>query len=65
MRVQGQNSDDEWFYSSGVKSQMQRMDSTFKEKSLGYRSFREFVESRSDVVDTEILGNGQVRVRLR
>ena len=56
-------SDDEWLYGGGVKSQMQRMDSSFKEKSLGFSSFRAFLESRSDIAETDTEG-GHVRVRL-
>ncbi len=57
-------SEDEWLYGGGVKSQMQRMDSSFKEKSLGFSSFRAFLESRSDIAETDTEG-GHVRVRLR
>jgi hypothetical protein len=48
-----------------VKSQMQRMNSRFKEKSLGFASFRAFVESRDKEVETRLSGNGQLQVRLR
>ncbi len=64
VRVGLEKSDDEWINSSGVKSQMQRMDSTFKEKALGFSSFRAFVESRSDVVEAQMRNNIQ-KVRLR
>ena len=64
VRVGLEKSDDEWINSSGVKSQMQRMDSTFKERALGFSSFRAFVESRSDVVESQMRNNIQkVRVR--
>ncbi len=65
VRVGLQKSDDEWLYAGGVKSQMQRMNSGFKEKSLGYASFRDFVESRDKVVETQLAGNGQLQVRLK
>lgn len=64
VRVGLEKSDDEWINSSGVKSQMQRMDSTFKEKALGFSSFRAFVESRPDVVESQMRNNIQ-KVRLR
>jgi hypothetical protein len=64
VRVGLEKSDDEWINSSGVKSQMQRMDSTFKEKALGFSSFRAFVESRSNVVESQMRNNIQ-KVRLR
>jgi len=65
LRIGLEKSEDEWLYSGGVKSQMQRMNSRFKEKSLGYASFRDFVESRDMVVDTQLAGNGQLQVRLK
>lgn len=65
IRVGLEKSDDEWLHSSSVKSQMQRMDSTFKEKSLGFTSFRAFIESHDDLVETRVQDNGQLTVRLR
>lgn len=65
IRVGVQKSDDDWVYAGGVKSQMQRMDPAFKEKSLGFSSFRAFVESRSDQVVSKVADNGQLTVRLQ
>lgn len=65
IQVGAEKSDDGWQHSSSVKSQMQRLDSTFKEKSLGFSSFRAFVESHDDLVETKLLDNGQLAVRLR
>ena len=59
-----EKSDDEWLHASSVKSQMQRMNPAFKEKSLGFSSFRAFVESRTAVLETKQLDNGQLLVRL-
>ena len=64
IRVGLQKSDDNWVYAAGVKSQMQRMDPAFKEKSLGFTTFREFVESRSDQVVSKAGTNGQLALRL-
>jgi uncharacterized protein (TIGR00288 family) len=64
IRVGLQKSDDDWVYAAGVKSQMQRMDPAFKEKSLGFSTFREFVESRSDQVVSKTRANGQLSVGL-
>jgi hypothetical protein len=36
----------------------------FKEKSLGFTTFRAFVESRSDHVVSKVGANGQLTVRL-
>ncbi len=62
IRVALEKSEDEWLNSGGVKSQMQRMNPAFKEKALGYSSFRAFLESRADV-ETEQTGQ-QLQVRL-
>ncbi len=62
--LRNSDSDDEWLYGGGVKSQMQRMDSSFREKSLGFSSFKAFLESRADIAETDTDG-GHVRVRLR
>ena len=64
IRVNLQKSDDDWVGAGGVKSQMQRMDPAFKEKSLGFSTFRSFVESRSDQVVSEVGPSGQLQVRL-
>lgn len=65
IEVGAEKSDDGWQHSSSVKSQMQRLDSTFKEKALGFSSFRSFVQSYDDLVETRVLDNGQLAVRLR
>ena len=64
VRVGLQKSDDEWVYAGGVKSQMQRMNPAFKEKTLGFSTFRAFVESRAHVVESKLDANGQLVVRL-
>jgi len=58
--------DEDWAGNSQVKNQMLRMDSSFKEKSLGYKSFTDFVASRSNVVEVkEGAPTNQPRLRLR
>ena len=47
-----------------MKSQMQRMNPAFTEKTLHFSTFRAFVESRSDTVESTMDGNGQLMVRL-
>jgi NYN domain/OST-HTH/LOTUS domain len=50
----GQEKDDaDWLHSSAVKSQMRRMDPSFSEKALGYRSFSDFVKSREAVAELD------------
>ena len=59
-----QDTDDSgWLYSSAVKQQMRRMDPSFNEKALGFRSFSDFLRSRSDVVELEESGHERL-VRL-
>lgn len=45
--------DVEWLHNSAVKAQMKRMDPSFNEKSLGFKSFSDFLRSRSDVVELD------------
>ncbi len=50
----GQEKDDaDWLHSSAVKSQMKRMDPSFSERALGYRSFSDFVKSREDIAELD------------
>src|SRR5215468_8884872 len=50
----GQDKDDaDWLHSSAVKSQMRRMDPSFSERALGYRSFSDFVKSREAVAELD------------
>ena len=64
--AQDKADDDEWLNGGGVKSQMQRMDPSFKEKALGFRTFTEFVESQSDLVESRVdETDGHLRLRLR
>ncbi len=65
MRLLGEkDSDDEWIHSGTVKTQMKRMDSSFNEKDLGFKTFTEFLKSRNSVVE---VGEDQQsrKVRLR
>ena len=45
--------DVDWLHNSQVKAQMKRMDPSFSEKSLGFKSFSDFLRSRSDVVELD------------
>lgn len=65
IRVGLQKSDDDWVHAAGIKSQMQRMDPAFKEKSLGFTTFRAFVESRGDQVESKADDSGRLLVRIR
>ena len=60
----GQEKDDEdWLHSSEVKSQMRRMDPSFSERALGYRSFSDFVKSREGIAELDETNPGRL-VRL-
>ena len=56
--------DVEWLHNSAVKAQMKRMDPSFGERSLGFRSFSDFLRSRSDVVELDETSTTRM-VRLR
>jgi len=45
--------DAEWLHNSAVKAQMKRMDPSFSEKSLGFKSFSDFLRSRTDAVELD------------
>jgi hypothetical protein len=61
----GQEKDDvEWLHNSVVKAQMKRMDPSFSERSLGFKSFSEFLRSRSDLVNLDESSTTRM-VRLR
>ncbi|WP_425560308.1 OST-HTH/LOTUS domain-containing protein [Leucobacter chromiireducens] len=60
-----QDKDDSgWLYSSAVKQQMRRMDPSFSERALGFRSFSDFLKSRSDIAELEESGHERL-VRLK
>ncbi|HEV7193319.1 MAG TPA: NYN domain-containing protein, partial [Jatrophihabitantaceae bacterium] len=51
MQLGHEKDDAEWLHSSSVKSQIKRMDPSFSERSLGFRSFSDFIKSRDSLVD--------------
>jgi uncharacterized LabA/DUF88 family protein len=53
LRLGHEKDDADWLHSSTVKTQMKRMDPSFSEKALGYRSFSAFVRSRGAVAEME------------
>lgn len=56
--------DVEWLHNSSVKAQMKRMDPSFSEKELGYKSFSDFLRSYSDLVELDESSTTRM-VRLR
>src|SRR3954469_17793185 len=53
LRIGHEKDDADWLHNSAVKAQMKRMDPSFSEKSLGFKSFSDFLRSRSDVADLD------------
>lgn len=64
LRIGQEKDDAEWQHNSEVKGQMKRMDPSFSEKSLGFKSFSDFLRSRSDLVDLDESSTTRM-VRLR
>jgi hypothetical protein len=64
LRIGMEKDDDEWLHNSAVKAQMKRMDPSFSEKSLGFKSFSDFLRSRSDLVELDESSTTRM-VRLR
>lgn len=53
LRLGHEKDDGDWLHSSAVKSQMKRMDPSFSERALGFRSFSDFLRSRDAVADLD------------
>lgn len=53
LRIGQEKEDGDWLHNSAVKAQMKRMDPSFSEKSLGFKSFSDFLRSRSELVDLD------------
>ena len=53
LQISLEKDDVEWQHNSEVKAQMKRMDPSFSEKSLGFKSFSDFLRSRADVVELD------------
>lgn len=53
LRIGQEKDDTDWLHNSAVKAQMKRMDPSFSEKALGFKSFSDFLRSRGDLVDLD------------
>ena len=53
LQISLEKDDVEWQHNSEIKAQMKRMDPSFSEKSLGFKSFSDFLRSRADVVELD------------
>ncbi|GAA1484717.1 NYN domain-containing protein [Brachybacterium fresconis] len=56
----GGRGDSEWLHSSAVKSHMRRMDPSFSEKALGFRTFSAFLKAHSDIAELEESGHDRL-----
>ncbi|SIT70830.1 NYN domain-containing protein [Microbacterium sp. RU33B] len=63
LKLEQVRTDEEWMHLSAVKNLLKRMDPSFTEKSLGHRSFSDFVKAHSAVAELDESTN-IVRVRL-
>jgi hypothetical protein len=64
LRIGTEKDDVDWLHNSAVKAQMKRMDPSFSEKALGFKSFSDFLRSRSDIVELDESSTTRM-VRLR
>jgi hypothetical protein len=64
LRIGLEKEDGDWLHNSAVKAQMKRMDPSFSEKSLGFKSFSDFLRARTDLVELDESATTR-RVRLR
>ncbi|WP_137144572.1 NYN domain-containing protein [Mycolicibacterium sp. CR10] len=64
LRIGLEKDDVDWLHNSAVKAQMKRMDPSFSEKPLGFKSFSDFLRSRADVVELDESSTTRM-VRLR
>ena len=59
-----EKTDDEWQSSAGVKSQMLRLDPTFQERALGFKTFTDFAQALEKIVELDS-GTTNRKIRLR
>jgi hypothetical protein len=64
LRIGLEKDDADWLHNSAVKAQMKRMDPSFSDKSLGFKSFSDFLRSRADLVELDESSTTRM-VRLR
>ena len=64
LRIGTEKDDVDWLHNSAVKAQMKRMDPSFSEKPLGFKSFSDFLRSRTDIVELDESSTTRM-VRLR
>src|SRR5262249_23165502 len=53
LRIGQEKDDAEWLHNSAVKAPIKRMDPSFSEEALGFKTFSDFLRSRSDLIDLD------------
>ncbi|GAA2538900.1 NYN domain-containing protein [Microbacterium mitrae] len=64
LRMGQEKEDADWLHSSAVKQHMRRMDPSFSEKALGFRSFSDFLKANEAIAEMEETGHERL-VRFR
>lgn len=57
LQLANERNDDEWLHASALKDLMKRLDPSFSEKGLGFRSFSDFVKAHPEVVEVDEASN--------
>lgn len=60
LRLEHERTDDEWLHTSVVKSLIKRLDPSFSEKGLGYKSFTDFLNAYPAIA--ELKEDGHIRL---
>ncbi|MBM3715527.1 MULTISPECIES: NYN domain-containing protein [Microbacterium] len=53
MQLEAERADGEWLHASAVKDLMKRLDPSFSEKALGFRSFSDFLKAQTGVAEVD------------
>lgn len=53
LRLESDKADSEWQHASIVKSLIKRLDPSFSEKALGYKSFTDFIKAHASVAEVD------------
>ncbi|GAA1465611.1 NYN domain-containing protein [Microbacterium thalassium] len=57
LRLESERTDDEWVHASALKSLLRRMDPSFSEKTLGHKSFTDYIAAHDTVAELKEDGN--------
>jgi hypothetical protein len=53
LQLEQERADDDWVHASALKDLMKRLDPSFSEKGLGFRSFSDFVKAHPKTVEVD------------